>query len=204
MSIDLFDPRSVPLWAAFFAGVVSMVSLIIAKEHRVSDFRQAWINALRGEIASLIGRVNAINEWRLATKERDTKDAGSHGTGGEIVDDVAEQYRLMHPDVFKMEEALATIELRLNPKEDKAKPLLKKAEAVVCEVRLERAVCRTRLRRVEKELLDESKAYLKDEWERVKKGEPGYWWAVRITTGLAAAGFGLFLLGLVSWLTEGR
>lgn len=201
--MDFFDVRSVPLWTAFFAGVVSMVSLIIAKEHRVSDFRQAWINALRGEIASLIGRVNAINEWRLATSQRSIGDSGSDGTREGAVDDIAERYKLVHPDVLKMEEALATIKLRLNPKEDKAEPLIKKAEAVVHEVRLDEALCRERLRCVEEDFLHESKTYLKEEWERVKKGEPWYRRAVWITGGMTAVGFGLFLLGLASWLWEG-
>ena len=75
MWIDFFDPRSVPLWAAFFAGVVSMVGLIIAKEQRVSDFRQAWIDALRGEIALLIGTINAINEWLWSIEQRKGKTA---------------------------------------------------------------------------------------------------------------------------------
>ena len=197
--IELFDLRSVPLWTAFFAGVVSVVGLIIAKELRVSDFRQAWIDALRGEIASLIARVNAINEWRLAIKNRRVGEDAVEG-GALAAGDSAEEYKFVHPDVFKMEEALATIELRLNPKEDKATPLLEKAEAVVHKVRLDKAVCRKELKNAEKLLLDESKTYLKGEWDLVKKGELRYRCAVRISMVIAGVGVAALVLGFAGWL----
>ena len=178
-----------------------LVGLIIAKEHRVSDFRQAWIDALRGEIAALIGRANAINEWLLAIEERKAK-AAARGDEQASPTVAADEYELVHADVFKMEEALATIELRLNPKECKAKPLLEKAEAVVCKVQLDKAVCRRELKRVEKQLLAESKAYLKDEWETVKKGEPRHRWAVRTSFAIGVIGTVALVLGLAGLVME--
>lgn len=196
--IELFDPRSVPLWTAFFAGVVSLVGLIIAKEHRVSDFRQAWIDALRGEIASLVGRANAINEWLMSIEERKAKTADSANAGAVAVD----EYKLVHADVFKMEEALAMIELRLNPNEHKAKPLLQKAQAVVCEVRLDKAVCCRKLKSIEKELLEESKNYLKEEWDRVKNGEPQHRVAMWSSFIIGVIGVVALVLGLVGLVME--
>ena len=200
--IDLLDPRSVPLWTAFFAGVVSVVGLIIAKEHRVSDFRQAWIDALRGEIAALIGRANAINEWVWAIAERNAKAADSDGgkrsaTVGAMA---ADEYTRAHEDVVKMEEALATIELRLNPKDDEAKVLVEKAEAVAKLVRFYKPVCRNALKAAEKQLLDESKSYLKREWETVKRGEPRHRWAVWTSFTIAAIGATALAAGFAGWL----
>ena len=47
--------------AAIIAGVVSFLSLIISKEQSISDFRQQWIDALRKDIAIIVGRVVAIH-----------------------------------------------------------------------------------------------------------------------------------------------
>ena len=47
--------------AALIAGVVSLLGLVISKEQKVSEFRQAWIDALRSDVASLISHVNAIH-----------------------------------------------------------------------------------------------------------------------------------------------
>ena len=181
-----------------------MVGLIIAKEHRVSDFRQAWIDALRGEIASLVAQVNAINEWRLAIDAHRGKVAVDRGGEGnqKVEDDVAEQYKLVHPDVLKMEKALAMIELRLNPNEKKAKPLLRKAKAVACKVRLDEAVCRKELKDVEKELLEESKKYLKGEWDRVKQGELRYKLALWVSFTIGVVGVVALVLGVAGLVME--
>ena len=116
--IDLFDPRSVPLWTAFFAGVVSVVGLVIAKEHRVSDFRQAWTDALRGEIAALIGRANSIDEWRWAISQGELAGPRRNGTTERGRTDPPRGrgggYRFVHSDILRMKEALAKIELRLS------------------------------------------------------------------------------------------
>ena len=98
-----------------------------------------------------------------------------------------------------MEEALATIELRLIPKEDRAEPLLKNAKAVVSKLRFHEPVCRTELKNAQEELLKESTSYLEYEWEIVKKGEPWHRWAVGITKGLVAVWIVVFLGALVDW-----
>ena len=206
---NVLDPQSVPLWTAFFAGVVSVLSLVIAKDLRVSDFRQAWIDALRGEIATLIARVNAINERRLSIAQRAAKagmaveaEVGAKAaTKGE--EGAADDYERDHADVLRLEEALATIELRMNPTEEEAMPLLKQAQAVVGMVRLDKAVCRQKLQSAEKLLLEESKTYLKTEWERVKKGEPRYRCAVWMSVLIGLIGVATLALGFAGWLGAG-
>src|ERR1700733_8509302 len=44
------------LFAALIAARVSYVGLLISKESSVSQFRQAWVDALREDIAELVGR----------------------------------------------------------------------------------------------------------------------------------------------------
>lgn len=94
------------------------------------------------------------------------------------------------------------IELRLNPNEDKAKPLLQRAQAVVCEVRLYKAVCRKKLKSVEQELLEESKNYLTDEWDRVKRGEPRHRVAMWSSFMIGVIGVVALVLGLVGLVME--
>jgi hypothetical protein len=40
--------------AAFIAGLIALLGLIISKEQTISWFRQAWIDALREDIAAVI------------------------------------------------------------------------------------------------------------------------------------------------------
>jgi len=43
----------VPIIVAFIGFLIAVTTAIIAKEHKVSEFRQAWIDALRQEISDL-------------------------------------------------------------------------------------------------------------------------------------------------------
>lgn len=53
--------------AALIAGIISLLGLIISKEQKTSEFRQAWIDALRADLTAYLTQVNAIND---ATKVR--------------------------------------------------------------------------------------------------------------------------------------
>jgi hypothetical protein len=46
-----------PIIAATVAGAVSLVSLIISKENKTSEFRQLWIDALRSELSKYVAHV---------------------------------------------------------------------------------------------------------------------------------------------------
>ena len=65
--LNLPDVAIGTMIAAFIAGLVSLLSLIISKEQKVSEFRQAWIDALRAEISSLTRMPFMVTE-RLASK----------------------------------------------------------------------------------------------------------------------------------------
>ena len=109
--MDFFDPRFIPLWAAYFAGLISLLGLIISKENRVSDFRQAWIDALRAEIVSLIGRAYDLNRARVSPGKKPHQPHKSGLT-----------------DFLHIEQALTQIDLRLNPNEKVAISIVQKAK----------------------------------------------------------------------------
>ena len=51
-----------PIIAAMIAGFIAFIGMIITKENKVSEFRQAWINDFREEISYLI---EAYKKWTL-------------------------------------------------------------------------------------------------------------------------------------------
>ena len=46
--------------AASIAGLLAFLGLIIAKENKTSEFRQAWIDSLRLDLSKLISNARAI------------------------------------------------------------------------------------------------------------------------------------------------
>ena len=46
---------------AFVAGAFSLLGLTVAKENKVSEFRQAWIDALREDIAEFVAQAQSIH-----------------------------------------------------------------------------------------------------------------------------------------------
>ena len=83
--------------AAVIAGLIPLLGLIITKEQKVSDFRQAWIDALRSDVATVITHAHAIR--------------------GAYVANTAERWELVRDDFVGINEAWARIRLRFNPKE---------------------------------------------------------------------------------------
>src|SRR5208283_2502860 len=99
--------------AALIAGLVSLLGLIISKEQKVSEFRQAWIDALRAEIADLIAHLNAV-----------------YGTAAAQFPSVAEAWKVVKEDYLAFNNAAARIRLRLNPSEPTSVLVLKTLEEI--------------------------------------------------------------------------
>ena len=90
--------------AASIAAVISLLSLIIAKEHKTSEFRQAWIDSLRTEIAMFIAHLNAI-----------------HGSLSTPTVSAEELWVRAKDDYLGANRTAASIRLRLNSKEEYVK-----------------------------------------------------------------------------------
>ena len=144
--------------AALIAGLVSLLGLIVSKEQKVSDFRQAWIDDLRSEIALLIAHGNAIH--------------GSLSVGWV---NIADAWKDIRVDYVGINEAAGRIRLRLNPKEPESRQILKTIEELETILRPSlKAPDYVKLNATEKRLVDETNAVLKSEWRRVKGGECVY------------------------------
>jgi hypothetical protein len=161
--------------AALIAGLISLLGLIISKEQKVSDFRQAWIDALRSEIALVITHANAI-----------------HGAAVAGFSSSAELWKIVRPDFLGINEAVSKIRLRLNPAEG--------VSILACIQELEallspgRGIEYKKLDEVEKKLVLEAQALLKKEWRRVKDGERVFRLAKMLALAVIASGFFVSLL----------
>ncbi len=182
----LADGATGPILAALIAGVISLLGLIISKEQKVSDFRQAWIDALRAEIAAVITHANAIYGAHLA------KFPGE-----------AETWRNCREDFVAINEAWAKIRLRLNPNEESSRAILRAlkeheslfAPGVVPDD--------AKLDAEGEKLLESTRVVLKQEWLRVRHGEPVF----RIAKFVALLVIAALVLALVwptvaSWLSR--
>lgn len=143
--------------AALIAGLVSLLGLIISKEQKTSEFRQAWIDALRTELSAVIAHTNAI-----------------HGANAANFGALAELWKDVRDDYVGINEATASIRLRLNPKEPAAQAVLARIEELEAHLAPGQRIHHDQINALEKRLVVEAQVLLKDEWNRVRAGEPTY------------------------------
>ncbi|HFP9328150.1 TPA: hypothetical protein ACT1UT_000352 [Raoultella planticola] len=135
--------------AALITGVIAFIGMVIAKENKISEFRQEWIKELRGNIAKLFNLYGASRaDSGLSAEE---KEANNN----------------------RINEVIATINLHLNHGNQSVneKKLLESIS------KLNRHVVGgdILLNPLFEELTGNSHLVLKEEWERVKRGEKIYY-----------------------------
>ncbi|MDQ0548209.1 hypothetical protein ACKVM9_002431 [Pantoea agglomerans] len=134
--------------AALIAGFIAFIGMVITKENKISEFRQEWIKELRSLIAKLYYLYGFIRlDSALNPKERKEKN-------NEINEVIANiNLHLNHgnksPHEEKLQEAITMLNGKVESGETKMTPYFD-------------------------ELLKCSHLVLKEEWERVKKGEKSY------------------------------
>lgn len=183
--------------AAIIAGVVAFLSLIISKEQSVSEFRQQWIDALRKDIAIIVGRVIAIQGESIAKHKDEEKLRVS-----------------LKPDWTGFHRVIVRIRLRLNPDEARGKegPATKAVLDTLgkLESLFANASAKPQFHELDdlvKTLVDNSQVILKKNWDRVREGEDGYQKAKsRALTAIKAStvigvivgiGYGLYRLNMI-------
>lgn len=141
---------------ASIAGAVAFLVSVLSKEQKISEFRQAWIDQLRNDLADLTSLVLMI------------EDAMAHmANEGKAADLPA--YIIQNQDKFvKITACAMRIEMRLNPDEHLMLfDLVRKIGTSVKNFRgnTDASAAAASL------LLVESQKVLKQEWLRVKRGE---------------------------------
>jgi hypothetical protein len=166
--------------AAVIAAVISLLGLIISKENKVSEFRQAWIDALREEISAIITHPIAIYAAYVAK-----------------FPDQSTLWQNVRADYVGLNEAWAKVRLRLNPEEESSIAVLRALEEQESLFPKDNSKPDfQKLASNHRKLLDCTRVVLKEEWRIVKRGELVY----RVAT--ISAGL-LFIGGLAGLLVIG-
>lgn len=141
---SFLDGSAATIIAAGIGGGIALVGLIANKQNKTSEFRQAWIDALRQDIASLIGILYAI-QGGSDDSSRDTETVNSLS---------------------------ARIHLRFKY-EDRASAEFQRALGHAMKLETLRA-SNSDFKAATDRLVNESQKRLRREWQVVKKGERTY------------------------------
>lgn len=185
---QLFGPIGAVL-AACITGAVSFVILIISKEQKTSEFRQAWIDALRADLAEFSAQARQVAAEHtpysmkglvaaMAGEEEDRPDA-------------------LLPNRQRLAQTYYSIRLRLNLSESDHHALVAHLDKVY-DILNTVAAEALRFDETVAELDAMSKvaqSVLKREWNRVKDGESAFattkavakWTAIALALTLAGA-----------------
>ena len=164
--------------AAIVAGVISIIGMIIGKEQKVSEFRQAWINDLRQCLSDYLVCINAVCDLKRLKNSGTTIDAN------ELVKNYKDLNKANHGII-----------LRVNSEEDIPKELILAMEEFERLAGSKDKFTPDAVKRIERKYLSASKKLLKHEWSRVKKGEPTFYYTKRILIAVTSAlilAFGLY------------
>ena len=178
--------------AALVAGGIARANLIASKETKVSEFRQAWINALRDDLAALFSNVRtltrALQEYRQPATARNVEFGIDKSKITEVRHGAAETHH--------------RIRLRLNAAQPDHKELLRLLTEMMTaqqvymakyEADVDKAIAAVEA------AADYASEVLKTEWETVKLGEMAYRDAVRTTTYTLKGSFGVLALLLIGY-----
>ena len=155
--------------AALIAAAVAYVVAVLSKEQKTSEFRQAWIDALRSDIADMIaGRT----EVALAIS---AKVKYGH-ENAEILDFLFKQF----PDLVSTKAKYHRIVLRLNPKKHSELLASLKVLDAIPPLQADEDLVESSANQV----TQHAQKVLKTEWERVKRGETVYRWTKRVAASV--------------------
>lgn len=156
--------------AAFIAGAVSCVNIIISKDQKTSEFRQKWIDELRDELSQFLSMIDTLT---ILLEERSMIHSERPMSKPEWISFYQDS---IHPEFKEINRLRNKIRLRLNPVKDKELlALLDEIEERFNHIEPE--IGNEDFRRIESLVntaLAESQALLKKEWKRVRRGEPSY------------------------------
>lgn len=184
---DIPLPLLVPVGAVLAAcitGAISFVSLIISKEQKISEFRQAWIDDFRSELAEFSSQARRVSVEHIPLNIKSLTAPVLEQL--ELRDREAEKPDQFHENRQRMAQAYYALRLRLNPLEADHQTLLTHLNNVYdilnggsdrfnqCVVELD-------------ELAKVAQVVLKREWVRVKTGEGSFRIAVLFAKWTALA-----------------
>lgn len=176
--------------AALVAGAFSFVNLTLNKEQKTSEFRQAWIDGLRGDLAIFFAGARAMAR---ATEEQRSVANAVLQISNEKISDIR----------YSAAETRYRIQLRLNSSEAEHKELLRLMQVAIA--KQNEFFSGTGDMASTLQAIDTAASYaptiLKAEWERVKRGELAFRlarnWVAPIAVAVTFVLIALVLFGVV-------
>ncbi len=157
MPFSMPDAALGAIGASVVAATVSLIGLTVTKEQKVSELRQAWIDALRADLSELLSHAQAIHGAVSA----------QYQTRQDLWSNVSEHF-------VGISRAAASIELRLNPNEEPAKAILACLREYEALFNSSSPIDFKSISGIERRLISAAQPFLRAEWKRVKRGEPIY------------------------------
>jgi hypothetical protein len=178
----------ITILVAFVAGAFSLLNLTVSKENKISDFRQAWIDALRDDIATFV----AQSQWIYT-------QVGEHVYGNNP--DYANYLASVKDTMMAMNQASTRVKLRLREEERNPKALMegmKKLQDYLERPPTSRDALSEAFRDSSREVEIYAALILREEWSVVKTGEKGYRiakWLANLCIALSIAMLFLLVFG---------
>ncbi|MBF6028543.1 hypothetical protein ICY20_12440 [Pseudomonas sp. P115] len=158
--------------AALLTGVFSIMNLVGAKENKVSEFRLAWIDGLRNEIAEYTSAAQELS--RIYKPERFAPlKIHSEKEAHELK---IESYKETREAYARATENLTKIQLRLNPVQIEKEPGSHEAKlmAAVLKARKSGSQEFSEVLKNCNDIRTAAAPILKSTWDSVKRGESAY------------------------------
>lgn len=151
--------------AALIAGAFSFVNLTLNKEQKTSEFRQAWIDGLRENLATFFAGARAMA--RATEEQRAATAKGASSSTFAMTNEKVSDIR------YQAAETCYRIQLRLNLKEPEHNELLRLMQVAIAEQNnfFKGSGDMTRTLKAVDNAAEYAPQILKTEWERVKRGE---------------------------------
>ncbi len=150
--------------ASIIGAVMVLITTVLSKEQKTSEFRQAWVDSLRNDLAEYIGGVSELAAY--ATDKAKDKNVNA-----------SEFLEKNFETIDRLKSLGLRILLRLNPDEHKAlsNSISTFLDDTITEIRARDSEKKdSHFSDVETSIVSESQRVLKEEWKRVKKGEPAF------------------------------
>ena len=169
----VFSPLSAII-AALIAALLSYIGLLISKENKVSEFRQAWIDSLREELSKYGASVSLLSQTQLMLdKEKEENEENE----SYIPISMFEYLKATQPIVEAVLASQLSIRLRINPNDSDPKLKTLNTNLIMTLDDVQRFINASEYDKAAnsiRSLHEQAGPILKEEWKRVKKGEPMY------------------------------
>ncbi|ORM64193.1 hypothetical protein PRCB_01240 [Pantoea rodasii] len=164
-----------PIIAAMIAGFIAFIGMIITKENKVSEFRQAWINEFREEISFLI---ESYKKWVYNDKNYEThlsisrmyladpESAKNHREQSKVYEIAISEAR------NEIERYTGRIKLRLNSDINRRRVAEKELDSLIDNLLKTKDIKSAEI--LSDKIYLNSSLILSTEWKVVKKGEESY------------------------------